>query len=83
MRININFKLLVSLVGFLLIVSLLKGQTYSFRTFGTDKIPNGFVYTLNQSNDGFLWVGTASGLTRFDGYDFFPVQYPDSSCETK
>jgi ligand-binding sensor domain-containing protein/serine phosphatase RsbU (regulator of sigma subunit) len=79
MRININFKLLVSLVGFLLIVSLLKGQTYSFRTFGTDKIPNGFVYTLNQSNDGFLWVGTASGLTRFDGYDFFPVQYPDSS----
>jgi serine phosphatase RsbU (regulator of sigma subunit)/ligand-binding sensor domain-containing protein len=36
------------------------------------------VYTLNQSNDGFLWVGTASGISRFDGYDFFQVQYPDS-----
>jgi len=48
--------------------------------YGTEKnIPNGFVYTINQSNDGFLWVGTASGLTRFDGYNFFQVQYPDSS----
>jgi ligand-binding sensor domain-containing protein/serine phosphatase RsbU (regulator of sigma subunit) len=47
--------------------------------YGTERnIPSGFVYTINQSNDGFLWVGTASGITRFDGYNFFPVQYPDS-----
>jgi serine phosphatase RsbU (regulator of sigma subunit)/ligand-binding sensor domain-containing protein len=42
-------------------------------------LPNGFVYTLNQSNDGFLWVGTATRITRFDGYNFYPVQYPDSA----
>jgi len=48
--------------------------------YGTERnIPNGFVYTINQSNDGFLWVGTASKLTRFDGYNFYPVQYPDSA----
>ena len=49
--------------------------------YGTESnIGNGFVYTLAQSNDGFLWVGTANGLTRFDGYNFFKVQYPDSSA---
>jgi ligand-binding sensor domain-containing protein/serine phosphatase RsbU (regulator of sigma subunit) len=48
-------------------------------TYGTDRgIPSGFVYTINQSNNGFLWVGTSDGLSRFDGYDFYPVQYPDS-----
>jgi len=81
MRFIINFKILISTSGFLLLFSLLtSGQTYSFMNYGTEKnIPNGFVYTINQSNDGFLWVGTASGLTRFDGYNFFQVQYPDSS----
>lgn len=55
------------------------GQTYSFKSYGVESnIPNGFVYTLNQSNDGFLWVGTGSGLSRFDGFTFFPVQFPDS-----
>jgi ligand-binding sensor domain-containing protein/serine phosphatase RsbU (regulator of sigma subunit) len=80
MRFNINHKILISFFGLILFTSLLKGQTYSFMTYGTDrKIPSGFVYTINQSNDGFLWVGTAYGLSRFDGYDFFQVQYPDSS----
>ena len=81
MRFNINFKILNSTIGFLFLFSLFtSGQTYSFVNYGIERnIPNGFVYTLNQSNDGFLWVGTGSGLTRFDGYNFFGVQYPDSS----
>ena len=59
---------------------LLNGQTYSFKNYGAENnIPNGFVYTINQSDDGFLWVGTGNGLSRFDGFDFFPVQYPDSA----
>ena len=33
---------------------------------------------LNQSDNGFLWVGTGKGLFRFDGFTFYPVQYPDS-----
>ena len=40
---------------------------------------NGFIYTIDQSDDGFLWVGTGNGLDRFDGYNFFHVQFPDSS----
>ena len=50
------------------------------RNYGAESdIPSGFVYTINQSNDGFLWVGTGNGLSRFDGFNFYSVQYPDSS----
>ncbi len=41
----------------------------------------GVIYSLNQSDDGFLWVGTGAGLYRFDGFDFYKVQYPDSVSE--
>ena len=45
--------------------------------YGTERdIPNGFVYTITQSNDGFLWVGTGNGLTRFDGFNFFRYNIP-------
>ena len=82
MRFNITLKILNSTIGCLfLFSSFLNGQTYSFMNYGIEKnIPNGFVYTINQSNDGFLWVGTANGLSRFDGYNFFHVQYPDSAA---
>ena len=59
--------------------SIVSGQMYSFRNYGAESnIPNGFVYTINQSNDGYMWIGTGFGLSRFDGFDFYPVQYPDS-----
>ncbi len=55
-------------------------QTYSFKNYGAENnIPSGFIYTIEQSADGFLWVGTGNGLARFDGYNFYPVQFPDSS----
>ena len=80
MRFTDNLKQIVCIAGLALLLSRLSyGQTYSFINYGAEKeIPNSFVYTLIQSNDGFLWVGTASGLSRFDGYKFYPVQYPDS-----
>jgi len=81
MRFSIKLKILTATVGFLfLFSSLSSGQTYSFINYGAEKnIPSGYVYTIVQSNDGFLWVGTGNGLSRFDGYNFFPVQYPDST----
>ncbi|MCX6254577.1 MAG: hypothetical protein NTV31_08895, partial [Bacteroidia bacterium] len=74
-------KIISSTIGCLCLFSaILNGQTYSFKNYGAENnIPNGFVYTINQSNDGFLWLGTGNGLSRFDGFNFFPVQYPDSS----
>ncbi len=33
-------------------------------------LPQNFVTSLAQTPDGFLWVGTMSGLMRFDGLHF-------------
>jgi len=79
LKFNISLKAITgSLVCFMLYSGLLFGQTYSFKNYGTEyKIPNGFINTVNQSDNGFLWVGTGSGIYRFDGFDYFPVQYPD------
>ncbi len=35
-----------------------------------DGLPDNVVQAITQSPDGFLWVGTRSGLARFDGVDF-------------
>lgn len=39
---------------------------------------SGTVYALTQTTDGFLWVGSTSGLFRFDGLKFEPF-FPTTS----
>jgi ligand-binding sensor domain-containing protein/signal transduction histidine kinase len=39
-----------------------------------DGLPDDSVTTLLQTSDGYLWVGTGSGLVRFDGVKFAGVQ---------
>jgi signal transduction histidine kinase/ligand-binding sensor domain-containing protein len=39
--------------------------------------PRGPVYAITQTSDGYLWIGTETGLVRFDGWNFFLVN--DSS----
>ena len=71
--------IILSTFWFLLISSLhLNGQTYRFRNYGKDKIPDAYIYTINQDNNGFLWLGTGSELVKFDGLDFQAVSFPDS-----
>jgi ligand-binding sensor domain-containing protein len=36
-------------------------------------LPDDSVISLQQTAEGFLWVGTAGGLARFDGWTFAPV----------
>ena len=81
MRFNFNFKTFsCTIVCIFLFLPLLNSQTYSFKNYGTEyNIPDGFIYTLNQAEDGFLWVGTGKGLLRFDGFNYYPVHYPDST----
>jgi serine phosphatase RsbU (regulator of sigma subunit)/ligand-binding sensor domain-containing protein len=80
MRFNIKLKIpSCTILCLFLFSGILKSQTYIFKNYGPDNnIPGGVVYTINQSDDGFLWIGTNYGIARFDGYTFFPVQYPDS-----
>jgi ligand-binding sensor domain-containing protein/serine phosphatase RsbU (regulator of sigma subunit) len=73
-------KIFISTLSCLLLFSvILDGQTYRFKNYGIDsKIPNGFIYTLNQDNNGYLWIGTGNGLSKFDGFDFYNIEFPDS-----
>ncbi len=36
-------------------------------------LPKGPVYSINQTPDGYLWIGTERGLFRFDGLRFLPM----------
>lgn len=56
------------------------GQVFRFRNFGIENnLPSKVVYTINQSPDGYLWIGTTEGLARFDGFLFYQVAFPDSA----
>jgi len=35
-----------------------------------DGLSQSFVFCIEQDNTGFLWIGTQSGLNRYDGYTF-------------
>ncbi|MGZ4778526.1 MAG: hypothetical protein ACXV5L_04970, partial [Thermoanaerobaculia bacterium] len=40
------------------------------RTWGVDQgLPQGTVYALTQSADGYIWAATQEGFVRFDGTD--------------
>jgi signal transduction histidine kinase/ligand-binding sensor domain-containing protein/CheY-like chemotaxis protein len=44
---------------------------YQFDAWETaDELPDDTVATLAQTPDGYLWLGTPSGLVRFDGFRF-------------
>lgn len=36
----------------------------------TDGLPQDGIRAIAQTPDGYLWLGTDQGLTRFDGYNF-------------
>ncbi len=33
----------------------------------------GYVYSITQTKDGYLWIGTSNGLIRFDGVNFHDI----------
>jgi signal transduction histidine kinase/ligand-binding sensor domain-containing protein len=43
---------------------------YSHETWGSDKGLSGAVRGIAQTSDGYLWIGTETGLFRFDGLSF-------------
>ena len=42
-------------------------------------LPQDRIRTITQTADGYLWLGTDEGVTRFDGYDFVDFNSNNSS----
>ncbi|NAS12992.1 hybrid sensor histidine kinase/response regulator transcription factor [Poritiphilus flavus] len=52
------------------------GQDIKFEHYNdNDGLSHNSVRHIVQDNNGFLWLGTFSGLNRFDGYRFTPYLY--------
>src|SRR5512139_2144986 len=79
-RLILNKISLSTIVCLFLFAEVASGQAYRFRNYGRENnLPSEVIYTINQDNNGYLWVGTTEGLSRFDGFRFYKVQFPDSS----
>jgi signal transduction histidine kinase/ligand-binding sensor domain-containing protein len=67
-----HVKFLLSVLLFAVIhstVAIAQTQTYKHLTT-RDGLPSGFVWSMIQDQNGYIWTGTNAGLSRFDGYQF-------------
>ena len=42
-------------------------------------LPRGPIYAITQTTDGYLWMGSESGLVRFDGWNFTSIRDPSGA----
>jgi ligand-binding sensor domain-containing protein/serine phosphatase RsbU (regulator of sigma subunit) len=57
-------------------------QNYRFLSFKSEKeLAQPYVYTVLQDSTGYLWVGTGSGLSRYDGFVFEKYTIQDSLAD--
>jgi ligand-binding sensor domain-containing protein len=50
------------------------GSSFFVTVGNNDVLPEGVITALVTDNTGFLWIGTLSGLVRYDGYSFKKFQ---------
>lgn len=68
---RLKWNKLFSFIILLLFTSQVFSQTPFLRKYTVDDgLPSSHVYRVYQDSEGFLWVCTDRGLSRFDGYKF-------------
>ena len=57
-------------------------QSYNFTNFNTESgLPQSYVYSILQDNQGYLWIGTGNGLSRYNGFKFENYTTADSLAD--
>ena len=57
-------------------------QQYKVRHYDAGSgLPQPYVYSLEQDESGYLWIGTGDGLAKYDGYAFQVFSTADSLCD--
>lgn len=60
----------------------LQGQTYDMRSYySIQGLNQSYVYAIDQDYKGYLWIGTAQGLVRYNGYTFVTLTKSDSLAD--
>lgn len=63
--------------------SLIIAQQYKFKNYKMlDGLSQDFVYTIDQDKNGYLWMGTGEGLSKFNGIYFKNFFVTDSLAES-
>ena len=53
-------------------------QTFPYKLFTEDDgIPSNYVYRVIQDEQGYIWMATLNGISKFDGYRFHNYRVPD------
>jgi ligand-binding sensor domain-containing protein len=61
---------------FLCILNAVSAQRYPFTTItNKDGLPQSSVFKTMQDHQGYIWMATEAGLTRYDGYQFKNYSY--------
>jgi ligand-binding sensor domain-containing protein len=62
---------LLSIICSLVVSYTARSQEYSYTHYDvTDGLAGSVAYCITQDKDGFIWVGTETGVSRFDGAHF-------------
>ncbi|MGM0497200.1 MAG: histidine kinase [Bacteroidota bacterium] len=62
---------LLIIIFITLLAELANGQQYQFRHYGVDDgLPSSEVYHVYQDSEGYIWIATDMGVSKFDGYEF-------------
>ncbi|MEN8227692.1 MAG: two-component regulator propeller domain-containing protein [Bacteroidota bacterium] len=72
-------KVIISLM-FLASAANASCNAYDFKHFTTNQgLPHNYITSIYQDSEGFIWLATRSGVTRYDGYEFksFSTLLPD------
>ncbi len=65
------FRLICLAAGLLLTAGLPRAQQVHLESYGLrEGLAQGQASALHQDRDGYLWIGTGGGVSRFDGLDF-------------
>ena len=66
----------------LLLSAETKAQSYQFAKYSVEQgLPQQYIYSLNQDNNGFIWIGTGDGISKFDGVEFKNFTIEDGLSE--
>jgi ligand-binding sensor domain-containing protein/serine phosphatase RsbU (regulator of sigma subunit) len=74
--------LLIIVHALFLCIPSIHAQSFRFKTYDSNVgLPQNFVYSLCQDNDGYIWMGTGEGLVRYNGLEFANFNQTDSLAD--